>query len=287
MASFVNRRSTELTLEQERIGNAGIGLNVGNNFRVETGARYYELRSPLPDFPNFKLRETAFNGALKFKSEARLALGLFGEYLEGSFSGITDSPDFHSVTGDLTADYDVSELARLSAKLGYTNLQGSDIEVSGFTGSIGLRREISAVTELKLEAYRRIEGYLAGANAIVDTGFSGGVTWHPTVRIRVDADYTYIYSEFEALSPIATISSERRDVFQIISGSVGYQVLPWIGLRVFGGYRDRDSNVRLERFDNVTVGGEIRLQFPGADVERDEGERNERVRPGSTPRRPT
>jgi len=281
MASFVNRNSTELTLETERQAAASFNVNIGPHWRVETGGRYYRLASPLPDFPDFTLRETSVNGGLKYKTGGPLSTGVLVQYLDGRFSGIPDVPGYHSVSVDGTVDYDFSELSHLSGQAGYTQLRGSDLQVDGFTGSLLFRRQVTEISELKLQAFRRIEGYLAGANINTDTGWSAGVTWHATVKLRVDADYTYIYSRYEALSPFATISSGRRDLFQIVQGSVAYQFFDWASLRLFGGYRDRDSNVRLERFNDFTAGAELKLEWPqDTDVTRPKEE--ERV-----PRRPT
>jgi hypothetical protein len=276
MASFINRRSTELTMELERKAEGSVNLNVNPRWRIETGGGFFKLQSPLPEFPDFTLRETSGNAALKYRSPTKFSTGIYGQYVDGRFSGVTGAPTFRSITGDVTADYEVSEFTRLSSAAGYTTLRGGGIEVDGFTASLLYRRHITAVTELKAQAFRRIEGYLAGANAVINTGFATGVTWQPTYKIRIDADYTYIFSRYRQLSPFSNVPSGRRDVFQILSGSVGYQALSWLGLRVFGGYRDRDSNLRIERFEDLMVGGEVRLQLPSAadkarEVQRDEG----------------
>ena len=89
------------------------------------------------------------------------------------------------------------------------------------------------------------------------------------------------FCRLKIASPFATISSGRRDIFQIVQGSVAYQVLDWMSLRLFGGYRDRDSNVRLERFNDFTAGAELKLEWPQND-DVSQPKEEERV-----PRRPT
>src|SRR5581483_2591294 len=206
-ASFINRRDTELTLETERAGDATLNVNFGPHWRLETGGHYYELDSPLtsadptqPDFPDFALRQSTGTAGLKYTTEARFSVGVEGSYGEGRFSGIPDAPRFRTTTGDLTLNYKASEISEFDADLGYTHLQGDGLTVNGFSGDIAYRRDLTALTSLKLEGFRRMGGYLAGADVVVDTGAGGEIAWQPTLKIRLEGGYTFTHSKFQRLS---------------------------------------------------------------------------------------
>jgi hypothetical protein len=264
MASFINRRSTELTLELERQALAMLNFNLTPHWRIETGARVYDLASPLPDFPDFALREVGGNAGIEYVTDAKLSFGVNGEFTEGEFRGIPNVPGFDRRTGELTLGYALSDLTELSAAVGYTNLKGEQIEVDGVTADLTFERQLTALTELRATAFRRIGGYLAGANAITDTGTTIGIAWQPTFKIRLEGEYTYIHSRYTALSEFSTIPSGRRDNFHLGKLSIGYQMLDWLALRLFGSYRDHRSTFTEpdESFNDATIGGEIRLHWP-------------------------
>lgn len=269
MASFINRRDTELTLERERAGDASFNVNFGPHWRLETGGHYYELDSPLtsvdptqPDYPDFALRESTATAGLKYTTEARLAVGVAGSYGEGRFSGIPDTPGFRTTTGDLTIGYKTSEVSELAAELGYTHLQGGDLAVNGFSGDISYKRDLTALTSLKLEGFRRMDGYLAGADVVIDTGAGGEIAWQPTLKIRVEGGYTFTHSKFQPLSDFSNEPGGRVDEIHLSHVAIGYQLFDWLGLQVFGGYRDRRSTIADERFNDAYVGGRIRLSYP-------------------------
>jgi hypothetical protein len=277
MASFINRRSTELTLERERAGEATLNLNISPQWRLETGGKYYELNSPLTssdptqqDFPDFTLRESTGTAAIKYTTEAKLSVGVAGSYGEGRFSGIPDAPRFNTTTGDLTLGYKVTDIDELATELGYTRLEGGGLTVTGFSGDVTYKRDLSALTSIKLEGFRRMDGYLAGADVVVDTGAGGEIAWQPTLKIRLEGGYTFTHAKFQRLSTFSNEPGGRVDEVHLSQVTLGYQIFDWLGMRIFGGYRDRRSNVVNERFNEAYVGGQLRLHYPMG-VRGDEG----------------
>jgi hypothetical protein len=247
-----------------------VNFNVGPHWRIETGAVYYELKSPLPDnpldpastaAPDFALRESTGRVGVKYTTEAKFSVGLEGSYGEGRFSGITDAPDYQTTTGDLTLGYKATEIDDFGAHIGYTRLSSDETTVNGFSGDLSYLRHLSALTSIKLEGFRRMAGYLAGADAVVDTGAGGELTWQPTLKIRLAGGYTYTHSKFEALSSVSN-DAGRVDELHLSQLTIGYQMFEWLGLKVFGGYRDRRSNRGEERFNDTYVGAQLRFSWP-------------------------
>lgn len=116
MASFADRRSTQLVLERDQWGRGEVAVAVTPAWRIVTGARGRNLRSPLPAAPalpnpppgaparpaspDFGVHEAGFNAGVLFgienkehpEHEAPLVAGLVLDYQAVSFSGVTPPP---------------------------------------------------------------------------------------------------------------------------------------------------------------------------------------------------
>jgi len=127
-------------------------------------------------------------------------------------------------------------------------------------------------------------GYLAGADVVIDTGAGGEIAWQPTLKIRLEGGYTFTHSKFQRLSEFSNEPGGRVDEIHISQVALGYQVFDWLGLKVFGGYRDRRSTLAEERFNDAYVGGQVRLSYPmGTPSDADEHRRVEPVFNPDTP----
>ena len=120
MASFEDRRSTQLVIERDQTGRGEVAVAVTPAWQVVTGARGRNLRSPLPAAPalpqpppgaparpaspDFGMHEAGFNLGARYgidnkehpELEAPLLFGLVLDYQIVSFSGVTrqtEQPD--------------------------------------------------------------------------------------------------------------------------------------------------------------------------------------------------
>lgn len=256
MASFADRNTTELTLEDERTGSGSLKLDFTPEWRLEAGLRSRELESPLPDFPQFALKENTIAAAIKYLIVETLAAGVFAEYLSGRFEGTADAQKFHQESLGLAADYTIDGLSRLGAQLGYTRRQDD----GAATGMLTYHRELSAKTVTDVQVFRRVRSYVGGASSVTETGAGVALAWRPTEKISLSADYQRIEGQFEEETPSAG-SQDRKDESQVASLSLTYQMLSWLSLRPYGGYQKRDSNIDRNSFKAEIAGVELRARF--------------------------
>lgn len=263
MASFADRNSTALNLELERVASASLNLAVHPDWRLESGVRQRDLEAPLDNFSGFGVEETSVNAAIKYLGEETLTVGLFGEHTDGEFKGTTDADEFEQQTAALTASYVLSGLSRLGAEIGYTRRQDDSSErgdLSGVTGALSYQREISGKTSVIAQVFRRVGSYTGGASAEKQTGARVGLTWKPTDRIIVTGAYERGESELQE-TLAASAEPDRQDDLQVAILQLSYRILPWLALRPFGIYEERDSSSALDSFHATTAGVELLARF--------------------------
>ncbi|MBV8063093.1 MAG: outer membrane beta-barrel protein [Nevskia sp.] len=265
MASFANRISTQLSLERDRNASAGVNVNVAPDWRIETSAVAHQLDSPLPGFPDFSLREDTGNVALKYLGLAGLTSGVLLTYTDGRFRGVPDSPAYTQLTGVVTVSYVVSGISTVDGNVGYTRFRSRDSngeKVSGLSGALGWTARLTGKTDVHLRAYRRVNSYVAGADAVIDSGAETGVNWQATTKIGVAAGYEWTYSAYRALAPLAPSDSNRRDHYQAANLGLSYAALDWLTLRTYGNYYNRHSDIDVDSFNQALAGVELRLRLP-------------------------
>ncbi|HZR34913.1 MAG TPA: hypothetical protein VFA75_06020 [Nevskia sp.] len=266
MASFATRTgTTERDMELDHNANAGVNVNLDPEWRVETAATWHKLDSPLPGFPDFQLRESGGTAALKYLGVSHLTAGVEAGYTDGRFSGVPDAPAYTQLTAGLTMSYALSGITTVDSDVGYTRFKdrGTGGEnVNGLSGSLQLTEHISVKTNVHLRAFRRVNSYVAGANAVIDSGTEAGFDWHPTGKIGVAAGYQWIYSEYRALGPVAAVDSDRRDHYQAVTLELTYAMLDWASWRLYGSYFDRSSTLLIDEYNQALAGVELRLRLP-------------------------
>jgi hypothetical protein len=149
--------------------------------------------------------------------------------------------------------------------IGYTRFKdrGADGQnVNGLSGSLQLTEHLSVKTNAHLRAFRRVNSYVAGANAVIDSGAEAGFDWHPTEKIGLSAGYEWTYSEYRALGPVAAVGSDRRDHYQAVTLALTYAMFDWASWRLYGAYYDRSSTLLLDEYNQALAGLELRLRLP-------------------------
>ncbi|HUP92406.1 MAG TPA: outer membrane beta-barrel protein [Solimonas sp.] len=267
LASFADVDTSVLTLQTDRAALASLNVLVAPSWRVETGAQRHESKLPLPNAREFKLTEDSGHVGVKYVGADKLSAGLVAEGARGEYSGLAAASTYDQYGLKLAANYVVSDLSKLESELGAVQrtehatsgaIAGDDQKVTELEGKLAYKRELSGKTSTELELFRRVESYVAGANALVDTGLAAALSWKPTDKIVVNGRAGWSQSAFKTG---AESSQGRKDEYLHANLEVSYRALDWLLWRAFSEYRDRNSNIRNEDFA-VTVGGlELRLQF--------------------------
>ena len=298
MASFEDRRSTQLTMEHEQIGQGGLSFAVAPDWHIVTGARIRYLLSPLPEAPalpqpppgaaarlaspDFAVHERTYNAGVQYgienkaepETEAPLVVGVMLEHQTVNFSGVTPQPppppgvtrdDFEGyrlLSLQATAQYVVSGLSNLDGKLGVAQYKpkSSGSSKPELIGEIGYTRKLTGVTELNLHLFRRIVAFAASADSTTDTGASIGAKWEPILDLGVLANYSYATSHFGG-SSVAPENSGRSDKVQNASLSVAYPLFHYFGVRLFGTYTNRSSNLAFDNYSDKIVGLELSFRW--------------------------
>lgn len=259
MATLADRSTSELMLERERIANAKIVYAVSERWRLETTAGNSRLESPLPTIPDFALDQKIGTVALLREGRGPLRSGVFVEYIDGRFDGVTTGRYFDQVKIEATTSYEISGLSQLNGRLGRTQRNQHDAgidDVSAFTGELGLRRELSGVSAVGATAFRRISNYAAGTDSLVETGLRAALDWQPSIY-TVATGVEYSRSSF----PSAATNGSRKDKIASAYLRVTYPVNRWLSIEPYAEARRRDSSVDDQRYKGLIGGIELRVQF--------------------------
>ncbi|MDP9141212.1 MAG: hypothetical protein M3O62_10525 [Pseudomonadota bacterium] len=299
MASFEDRRSTELSIERDQIVRGQLRYAVTPDWSVIAGGRYRDLRSPLPAAPalpqpapgaparlaspDFAVEETTYSIGVQYGIEKELAqeneipilIGILLEEQSVDFNGFNAQPppavgepfesfdSYKLQTLQATVDYAVSGLTRLDAKLGVSQYKTAQDDSASLelTGEIGYERDLSAVTEVNAHLFRRVAPYVATADNTTDTGASVGIRWEPIVDLSFLADYAWASSSFRSISGLAAENSGRGDTTKSANLSVAYALVDYFTIKLFGIYNERASNLDFNDYSEEIVGIELSVRL--------------------------
>lgn len=300
MASFEDRRTTRLIMEEEEVGQGALTVAVTPQWHAVVGARGRRLRSPLPDAPalpqpppgapariaspNFAVHEAAINAGVQFgienkehpEDESPLLVGVLLEYSAVDFSGVTPQPPpppgvtretfngYSLLALGATVAYTLNGLSSLDGKLGVTMYDPSSNTAKSkpdITGEVGYVRRLSVLTQVNAHLFRRIVPYAATADATTDTGASVGAKWEALQNLMVVADYSLASSAFSGLSGVAPENAGRNDSVQNASLSVAYPLVRALVLKLSGTYNDRRSSLSFNNYNDITAGVELSYRW--------------------------
>lgn len=263
LAPFMDRVSTQLTMETERLGIASVDLDIGNDLRLESGFRIRSLDSPLPAFPDFVLNERTADIALKYALGRGLDTGLYGQYVDGDFKGVPAAGRFDAQSLGISLDYTIDRLSRVGSQLGYTVRRDRSTDngrSSAVTGKFSYRRELSGKTSAMVDVFRRVNSYVGDASTVQETGVGTSADWAATAKIAVALSYQYGVSRFRQ-SGTSTTAANRLDHIHVGSLSVGWQALPWLLVKPYLAYQQRESSVARNQFEALVTGLELRARL--------------------------
>jgi len=75
------------------------------------------------------------------------------------------------------------------------------------------------------------------------------------------ANYAYANSAFRGLSSSAPENSGRRDKVNTAMLSVEYRIFRVFGVRAFGTYTERNSNLAFDNYVDKTLGAELSFRW--------------------------
>lgn len=301
MASFEDRRTTQLVMENDRAASAGITVAVTPQWQVTAGTRGRHLRSPLPDAPalpqpppgaparvaspNFAVYETGFSAGVQYgienkehpEDEAPLLVGGLLEHTRVRFSGFTPQPPpppgvtretfdgYALIALGATVTYSLDGMSSLDAEAGITQYrpaQSGDTSLAA-TGEIAYIRRPSVITELRASLYRRIVPIAPTASAGTDTGIELGARWEPLRGLEFQGEYAFGTSSARSESLFAPENFGRSDNVQRAALSVGYPQGRPIFIRLFSAYSDRHSSLGFNDYSDFTAGVELSARWGG------------------------
>jgi hypothetical protein len=267
MASFADRSSTALSIENEKTATATIDIDITPDWRSENGVRWRRDASALPNLPDFAVQESVIHTAIKYMANGHLTGGLYGELLLGRFDGVPDRSPYHEQTLALTADYAVPDFSRFGAQLGYTHRQdrsslagSSSNSASGMTGSMSYHRELTGKTAADAGIFRRVRSDVGNSSSVVETGAEVSATWRPTLDISVVGAYRYTQGRYQ--QPVILVNSARgKEARQIASLTATYAVLHWLDLSPYAGFQMRTSDIAVDSYQSFVGGLEIQAHI--------------------------
>ncbi len=268
MAALADTMASELLLNTDRVSRLLGRVLISPEWRFGLQGEYHDLDTPLPDYPDFGLREKIGTATLDYLGIAKLTAGLRLEYNDGTYHDIVAATKYKQTTEQLTATYAVTGLSSFNGQLGASQRDSNFVNpadanqipnggsgtvgtTSSFTGALGFHRALSVKTSVDLRIFREIDSYTAGANAEIGTGLEAGAKWDPDVKLSVAVRYRYLSDEIQG--NIATNDfTNRTDHTNTASAELTWKALRWLSVRPRIEYDHRVSNYEPANY-NATI----------------------------------
>ncbi len=263
-ALFMNRESTALEVDTTQDETANVNFKVTNNFRLEAGVVMHKSKTPLQGFEDSEVDENTERVALRRLGTGNLSYGLEVSRLNGEFKESVNPSKYNQNNALFVFGYGTQgAVSILNGSIGYSKrtYDGSDLTTSGVTGTIGLTRQVSAKTSIKMEVKRQINIFVVGGGTETDSSASVGAAWAATGLITVNGEVSYTHASFGQQSSTDTFDNGRVDSYGNVNLALNYQVLRWLAIRPYGRYNSRSSNRINFSFNGTIVGIELSGKF--------------------------
>lgn len=288
LASFADKNSTRLSIENSRTGSASLALKVTSSWRLEPQVSYYDLESPQTNVADFGLTEKMGGFGIKYIGYSHLSFGLEGQYVQGRFRGtqiivdannIPTATDINSIAppytqkrAQLAASYNVNGLSFFSGAIGYT-ARDPDFELAdpagnaannihATTGQLEYQLEVTGKSTIVFRVSRGVNNYITAGGSEIDTGGAVNTIYRATGLTSIQLQYQYTRSDFAGELLPGSVSSGREDKLQNFELNITYDVLRWLSIRPFMRYQKRESNIDQFQFNGTELGVEIRAFRP-------------------------
>lgn len=276
MAPFTNTFATSLLLDDERTGSVTGRILMTPEWRLDLTPELHELDTPVPGFPDFKLRERVGIAGLNYLGFGKLMAGMQLTYDDGRYEGIAAATRYQQRDADLTANYKVSGLSTFSAAAGYSERSseanpadsaptpsgifagygGNLGTTSGATGTLTYQRDLTGKTSVRLSLFRRVDSYAAGANPEIGTGGEVGMTWKADPKIVVNLNYGLTHDAIKG-GLVVVNAANRTDRTQNAEFEVQYTALAWLTIRPYVNWNKASSTFKLGNYSALIVGIDV------------------------------
>jgi hypothetical protein len=285
MVSFFNVIGDTLTVQTDQRETARAGVQATPDWRAEFTAFTHKVDQPQIGAPDLSNTESSGTVAVKYTGAGRLTAGVDGSYLRGTFAntGVNLEPGYKQYSGGLTATDEVSGLSTFRGQVGYskrtadastttiTGNAGSN-SVSGLTGDLDYKRNLTGKTKIEAELSRQINIFIASSTSEIDTIAALSANWQATNKINVLVGYNFTYRDMPqqgnvlvngATLPNGSTQTQRIHTPQL---TVTYQPLDWLVLKPYVNYQTRSSgNFVGGDFSSWLVGMRFTLQWTHGD----------------------
>jgi hypothetical protein len=278
MSPLQDTLSDQLEMQTERTGTATVRVLITPQWRFDIAPSWHELQAPLPQYPEFGLRETGGAASLNYLGINKLTAGLRVEYTDGSYTHILDATNYHQTSEELTATYALTGLSSFDGQLGLTQRDSSLVNpadaltlagaeggfvgrTTAFTGSLGLTRQLSVKTSVNVRVFREVSSYTAGANSEIGTGGEAGVTWSPDVKFTFNLHYRQETQSIQGALVNDNDVVNRVDHLRAIDFFVKYHFTDWLTLRPYVSRDSRSSNVEDVSYNATLVGVDLTARW--------------------------
>jgi len=277
MPPFTDTLTTALLLDTDRTAKLAIRVLMTPEWRLDLTPELHQDSTPVPGFPDFKLRETTGVTGLDYLGFGKLTAGLQFSYDNGRFEGITEATHYQQRELDLTANYKVGGFSTFSGSAGYTSRDsepdsadsvqagaagtfagyaGTIGTTSSATGSLSYWRQITGKTSVTLSVFRRVDSYIAGANPEVGTGGTVGVIWQADPKFTLSLDYGLTRDQIKG-GLILVNAVNRTDRTQTTEFEVRYLALSWLTIRPYLDWDKASSTFMLGNYSATIFGVDV------------------------------
>jgi len=278
MTPFTNTFTTTLLLSTDRTASVAVRVLMTPEWRLDLTPELHELDTPLPGFPDFRLRETIGAAGLDYLGFGKLTAGVLFTADSGRYEGIAAATRYTQREFDLTANYKVSGFSSFAASAGYTSRNseanpadsipapagvgafvgyaGTVGTTSGATGSLTYERQFTGKTSGHLSVFRRVDSYTAGANPEIGTGGEAGVTWKADPKFTVSLTYGLTRDQIEGGLIVVNVVN-RTDRTQTAAFEVRYAALSWLTIRPYVNWSKAISNFTLGNYSAMIFGIDV------------------------------
>src|ERR1700683_5641974 len=239
MVSFLEFTATQLYLQVQSVTTASANFQFTPDWRLQSQGMINDLDSPRPGYPHLSLTEESIHEGLRYVGVAKLSAGIDAIFLHGHFNGeeFILTPRYDQTTVEAAAQYVATGLSSFDGAVGYTRrTQENGETVSGPSGLLAYRRNLTDLTSIDIKLSRTFNTYLTSQGAEIDNSVALGATWNATSKIAVTPGYQWSYSTFPGadLTNLAPVGTERLDHYQLATLSVKFEARDWLSLRPNG-----------------------------------------------------
>lgn len=277
MAAFTNTLSTALLLNTDKSAIAAVRVLMTPEWRLDLTPEFHQVDTPVPGFRGFALQEKIGVAGVDYLGFGKLTAGVQFTYDSGRYTGIEDATRYDERSVDLTASYRVSGFSSFNASAGYSSrdsepnpadsvaaqpgvpvvgYDGTVGTTSGATGSLTYHRQITGKTSADLKVFRRVDSYVAGANAEIGTGAAFGMSWKADPKITAGLNFGLQRDQIKG-GLVVVNTTNRTDNNKYAQFEVRYAALTWLTIRPYVNWQKATSTFRPGNYSATILGIDV------------------------------